>query len=126
MWLDVQPGQDHADLYPTVVAHVRSLGQHCPLPDHPALGPTRLPLTQPFRVFLVKLYLLTHELDGTRPVISNDGWEHALSDLCTITTMRRLRTCHAATEAWTQRWLAVAAPIRCTCPVTRTGASRSW
>jgi len=34
--------------------------------------------------FLVQLYHLTHELDGTRPVISNDGWEHALSDLCTI------------------------------------------
>jgi len=34
--------------------------------------------------FLVQLYRLTHELDGTRPVISNDGWEHALSDICTI------------------------------------------
>lgn len=33
---------------------------------------------------LVRLYRLTHELDGTRPVVSNDGWEHALTDLCTI------------------------------------------
>lgn len=34
--------------------------------------------------FLVRLYDLTHDLDGTRPVVSNDGWEHALSDVCTI------------------------------------------
>jgi len=34
--------------------------------------------------FLVRLYKLTHDLDGTRPVVSNDGWEHALTDLCTI------------------------------------------
>jgi beta-galactosidase/beta-glucuronidase len=34
--------------------------------------------------FLVRLYELTHRLDGTRPVVSNDGWEHALTDLCTI------------------------------------------
>ncbi len=33
--------------------------------------------------FLVRLYNLTHDLD-TRPVVSNDGWEHSLSDLCTI------------------------------------------
>lgn len=33
---------------------------------------------------LVRLYALTHDLDGSRPVVSNDGWEHALSDLCTI------------------------------------------
>ena len=34
--------------------------------------------------FLVRLYRLTRELDGTRPVVSNDGWEHSLTDLCTI------------------------------------------
>ena len=34
--------------------------------------------------FLVRLYRLTHDLDGTRPVVSNDGWEHALTDLCTL------------------------------------------
>lgn len=34
--------------------------------------------------FLVRLYHLTHELDTTRPVVSNDGWEQALTDLCTI------------------------------------------
>lgn len=30
------------------------------------------------------LYHLTHALDDTRPVISNDGWEHTKSDLVTI------------------------------------------
>ncbi|OLB98742.1 MAG: hypothetical protein AUI15_10070 [Actinobacteria bacterium 13_2_20CM_2_66_6] len=34
--------------------------------------------------FLVRLYQLTHELDVTRPVVSNDGWEHSLTDLCTL------------------------------------------
>jgi beta-galactosidase/beta-glucuronidase len=33
---------------------------------------------------LLALYHLTRSIDGTRPVISNDGWEHALTDLCTI------------------------------------------
>jgi len=36
------------------------------------------------RDFLVTLYHLTKALDPSRPVISNDGWEHAVSDLCTI------------------------------------------
>ena len=34
--------------------------------------------------FLDDLYHRTHALDGTRPVISNDGWEHTLSDMCTV------------------------------------------
>jgi beta-galactosidase/beta-glucuronidase len=33
---------------------------------------------------LLSLYHLTCSLDGTRPVVSNDGWEHALTDHCTI------------------------------------------
>ena len=33
---------------------------------------------------LLTLYHLTRSLDGTRPVVSNDGWEHAVTDLCTI------------------------------------------
>jgi beta-galactosidase/beta-glucuronidase len=33
------------------------------------------------RHFLESLYHLTHAVDGTRPVISNDGWEHATSDI---------------------------------------------
>ena len=34
--------------------------------------------------FLVRLFRMTHELDPSRPVVSNDGWQHALTDLCTI------------------------------------------
>ena len=34
--------------------------------------------------FWLELYELTHLLDGTRPVISNDGWLHAKTDLCTL------------------------------------------
>jgi beta-galactosidase/beta-glucuronidase len=34
--------------------------------------------------FLNRLYHLTHELDSTRLVMSNDGWEHTTSDLCTL------------------------------------------
>jgi beta-galactosidase/beta-glucuronidase len=33
---------------------------------------------------LVELYELTHRLDGTRPVVSNDGWQHAQTDVCTL------------------------------------------
>ena len=33
---------------------------------------------------LLALYHLTRSLDATRLVVSNDGWEHALTDLCTI------------------------------------------
>ena len=34
--------------------------------------------------FLVRLYRMTKELDGTRPVVSNDGWEQSLTDLLTL------------------------------------------
>ena len=34
--------------------------------------------------FVNGLYDLTRSLDSTRPVISNDGWQHSRSDLCTI------------------------------------------
>ena len=33
---------------------------------------------------LLRLYYAAHQLDGTRPVVSNDGWKHALTDLCTL------------------------------------------
>jgi len=61
--------------HPSVVAWV-------PVNESFGLGPPADRAAQ--ARFLVRLYRLTHELDGTRPVISNDGWEHALSDLCTI------------------------------------------
>jgi beta-galactosidase/beta-glucuronidase len=36
------------------------------------------------REHLLALYHLTRSLDSTRPVVSNDGWEHALTDICAI------------------------------------------
>jgi beta-galactosidase/beta-glucuronidase len=33
---------------------------------------------------LLALYHLTRSIDATRPVVSNDGWEHAITDLCNI------------------------------------------
>ena len=36
------------------------------------------------RHYLDALYHLTHAVDGTRPVISNDGWEHTTSDIWTV------------------------------------------
>jgi beta-galactosidase/beta-glucuronidase len=30
------------------------------------------------------MYFLTRALDDTRLVVSNDGWEHTFSDLCTV------------------------------------------
>ena len=61
--------------------------------DHPSIV-AWVPLDESFGMtevepraqagFLNRLYRITHELDGTRPVVSNDGWEHALTDLCTL------------------------------------------
>jgi beta-galactosidase/beta-glucuronidase len=34
--------------------------------------------------FLNEVYNLTRELDPTRPVVTNDGWEHTTTDLCTL------------------------------------------
>ncbi len=34
--------------------------------------------------FINSLYYLTKAIDNTRPVISNDGWEHTISDIITI------------------------------------------
>jgi beta-galactosidase/beta-glucuronidase len=31
-----------------------------------------------------RLYHLTQAMDSSRPVVSNDGWEHSVSDLCTV------------------------------------------
>jgi beta-galactosidase/beta-glucuronidase len=36
------------------------------------------------RSYIMALYHLTHALDRTRPVVGNDGWEHADSDILTI------------------------------------------
>jgi beta-galactosidase/beta-glucuronidase len=61
--------------HPCVVAWVpmnESFGFRRPLQER-VVGP-----------LLERIYRLAHQLDGTRPVVSNDGWEHALTDLCTV------------------------------------------
>lgn len=40
------------------------------------------------RAHLLALYHLAHALDASRPVVSNDGWEHALTDLATVHNYR--------------------------------------
>jgi beta-galactosidase/beta-glucuronidase len=53
--------------------------------------------------FLDRLYAMTKELDPRRPAMSNDGWEHTTSDLCTLhdygsadELRRRYRTAESA------------------------------
>jgi len=66
-WTDVvRRDRDH----PSIVAWV-------PANESFGLGPDAAP-------FLDELYHLTKTLDATRPVVSNDGWEHATTDLCTL------------------------------------------
>jgi beta-galactosidase/beta-glucuronidase len=36
------------------------------------------------RAFVSALYSLAKALDGTRPVVGNDGWEHVVTDLITV------------------------------------------
>jgi beta-galactosidase/beta-glucuronidase len=58
--------------------------------DHPSIV-AWVPVNESFGLgsdpppgFLNGLHAITDELDGTRPVMSNDGWEHTFSDLCTL------------------------------------------
>jgi len=55
---------------------------------------------------LLALYHLTRSLDPTRPVVSNDGWEHAITDLCNI---HDYRDAEALTKSYTTPESAVAA-----------------
>jgi hypothetical protein len=53
------------------------------------------------------LYYLIKSLDSTRPVISNDGWEHTISDLCTIHDYRdadRMRKSYVSVEDALEAW----------------------
>ena len=54
---------------------------------------------------LLTMYHLTRSLDQSRPVISNDGWEHALTDLCTIHDYR-------LPDALAQRYATPASSVR--------------
>jgi beta-galactosidase/beta-glucuronidase len=50
-----------------------------------SLGPDRRTPVGPFHAHHASaMYFLTKSLDPTRPAVSNDGWEHTHSDLCTV------------------------------------------
>ncbi len=66
----VQRDRDH----PSIVAWV---------PLNESFGFHGVPLDAQAQ-FQNRLYRITQELDGTRPVVSNDGWLHAITDLCTL------------------------------------------
>jgi hypothetical protein len=58
--------------------------------DHPSIV-AWVPMNESFGLgsdppphLLNRLYALTHELDASRPVMSNEGWDHTTSDLCTL------------------------------------------
>ena len=54
------------------------------VPINESFGLTR-PLQDGVAARLInRLYDLVHQRDGMRPVSSNDGWEHARTDLCTL------------------------------------------
>jgi beta-galactosidase/beta-glucuronidase len=54
------------------------------VPINESWGVPALDTDERQRHYLEALYHLTHAVDGTRPVISNDGWEHATSDIWTV------------------------------------------
>jgi len=54
------------------------------VPMNESWGVPNLPGNPKQRAHLAALYQLTKSLDSTRLVISNDGWEHAQTDLLTI------------------------------------------
>lgn len=71
-WLDVLR-RDYS--HPCIVAWV---------PVNESWGVPHLLSSERERAHLQAMYHLTKSLDDTRLVVSNDGWEHAVSDLCTI------------------------------------------
>lgn len=62
--------------------------------DHPSIlvwvpineswGVPSIKNSRPQQHFSEAMYALTKAFDPTRPAMSNDGWEHTLSDLCTV------------------------------------------
>jgi beta-galactosidase/beta-glucuronidase len=79
------------------------------VPVNESWGVPELRTDERQREHLLAMYHLTRSLDGSRPVVSNDGWEHALTDLCTIHDYRNaavLARVYASSES------AVAEPER--------------
>jgi hypothetical protein len=71
-WIEVL----HRDYsHPCIIAWV---------PLNESWGVPNLPQSGSQRSYVQALYHLTHALDGTRPVLSNDGWEHCVGDIIGI------------------------------------------
>jgi beta-galactosidase/beta-glucuronidase len=71
-WTDVM---DRDASHPCIVAWV---------PFNESWGVPELPTSEPQRHVVDGLYHLTRALDGSRPVVGNDGWEHAATDLLNV------------------------------------------
>lgn len=54
------------------------------IPINESWGVPNVTISTKQQNFVNSLYYLTKSLDDTRPVISNDGWEHTISDIITI------------------------------------------
>ena len=54
------------------------------VPINESWGIPEVSMGQKEQNFATALYYLTKAMDNTRPVISNDGWEHTISDIITI------------------------------------------
>lgn len=61
--------------HPSVIAWV---------PFNESWGIDEVGLSTPQQEAVRAAYHTTHQLDGTRPVVGNDGWEHVVGDLLTI------------------------------------------
>ena len=54
------------------------------VPINESWGISEVSICEKEQNFATTLYYLTKAMDDTRPVISNDGWEHTISDIITI------------------------------------------
>lgn len=54
------------------------------VPINESWGVPEISVSEKQQNFVNSLYYLTKAIDQTRPVISNDGWEHTVSDIITI------------------------------------------
>lgn len=54
------------------------------VPINESWGIPKVSVCEKAQNFANTLYYLTKAIDNTRPVISNDGWEHTISDIITI------------------------------------------
>ena len=54
------------------------------VPINESWGVPEVSIDEKEQNFVNSIYYLTKSIDSTRPVISNDGWEHTISDIITI------------------------------------------